>query len=1073
MDVPRQVDSVRGRHGRWPRWLAGPGCLAALVVWVLALPASAWATGFTWTGADSSSSWSVGTNWGGTAPSGSVGTLTFPALTSASCTGPTPPTCYGSNNDITGLSANALDIDDGVRYFLSGNGITLGAGGITAAPSANDNGQIPIFQIPLTLSADQTWSITGGTSNQQLSMGSDANVTGSADTLGLAFSDQTFLDYDADAEVGAITATGSGTVALGSPTGPGSLNATDGNPVSFSGGAGLFAQHGATGPLTMSGGTIQVGVGGGQSSGQEQLTVMGTVSLNSSSSLGMSINQAGTTAGTDYSQLSATGNVNLGSATLDLGGQSSGGTCPTLTTGEVDTLITTTGSLTGTFSGLPDGSTTHLRCTGTEPTVKINYTSDSVTATVQPSDFTWSGAGMLGTDWSTGTNWVGDSAPSGSVGTLTFPALTGNGCTSASPSDNCYFSDNDISGLSANAISIDDGVGYSLQGDGITLGAGGLTAAPSANDNGGMPIFQIPLTLSADQTWSITGGSEEPGLSMQAPVTGSADTLGLALTAQADLNFNLSDVEVGAITATGTGANPGEVDLFGGSLNGTDHSTVSFSGGVAFDGSGTTGPLTMSGGNLVVGTYPGTSAGENELAVEGAASLDSTSFLLMYINSGGTAAGTDYSQLSATGNVNLGNATLGLGGQTSGGTCPTLNPGQVDTLITTSGSVTGTFDGIANGTVMQLDCPSPTPPTVEINYTSNSVTATVLGTPTTTTTLAASPTSPVTNQSDTLIATVSASSGAPSGAVEFDNNGSAISGCSAQPVSFNGTAYVATCTTAFTAASSPESLTATFTPATGSGLTGSTSTPADLLDVGRDGTTTVLGVSNTSPNISQNVTYTATVTPVHAGPPEPSGAVQFLDGGTPIGSCSSQPIPAGAMSSSATCTLSYAAAGSHSITAVYSGDGNFNGSTSSPAQTVTVPQPPSTSTPAVTVSQILAALSSVLSPHGKEATITALLKKEEYKFAFKAPEAGTLVITWYYLPKGAHISTAKKVQPVTIASGRLSLTSATAGNIVVRLTRKGKHLLKHAKTLKVTSKTVFTPTSGSPTTREKTFTLRR
>ena len=94
------------------------------------------------------------------------------------------------------------------------------------------------------------------------------------------------------------------------------------------------------------------------------------------------------------------------------------------------------------------------------------------------------------------------------------------------------------------------------------------------------------------------------------------------------------------------------------------------------------------------------------------------------------------------------------------------------------------------------------------------------------------------------------------------------------------------------------------------------------------------------------MTYTATVTPVNAGPAAPSGVVEFLDAGTAITSCASEPLSAGPLSSSATCTLSYGASGSHTITAAYLADANFAGSTS-PSQAVTVPPSP----PAVAAAQ--------------------------------------------------------------------------------------------------------------------------
>jgi hypothetical protein len=70
--------------------------------------------------------------------------------------------------------------------------------------------------------------------------------------------------------------------------------------------------------------------------------------------------------------------------------------------------------------------------------------------------------------------------------------------------------------------------------------------------------------------------------------------------------------------------------------------------------------------------------------------------------------------------------------------------------------------------------------------------------------------------------------------------------------------------------------------------------------------------------------------------------VAFLDGGAPISSCSSQPVTAANGSSTATCTVSYASGGSHTISASFSGGPDFLASTSA-AQKVTVLSPPSVS----------------------------------------------------------------------------------------------------------------------------------
>ena len=734
-------------------------------------------------------------------------------------------------------------------------------------------------------------------------------------------------------------------------------------------------------------------------------------------------------------------------------------------------------------------------------------------------------------------NWVGGTAPSGSVGTLTFPALTSGN----------YETVNDITGLSANAISIDDGVGYSLNADAITLGSGGLSAAPSTSDTGAGTLISFPITLGASQTWSITGGSQDQLLQLRGGVTGSTDTLGMSFSSSGILLLR-ADVEVGAVTLTGDG-----VVQLGGGLNGTDGNAVGLSGGVELDalfGGGTVemvGPVTSTGATLDLADSP--SSFVAQLGVDGGVTLDSTSTLDMGVVSAGTTAGTDFSQLSATGAVSLAGAQLSLGA--AGLTCPTLNVGDVDTLITTTGLVTGTFAGVPDGTTIPVSCSPGTPPTVRINYAAHAVTATVVtagssGKPTTTT-LSSSPGSPVTNQMVRLTATVTPSSAVPSGTVEFENNGTAIAGCSSQGVAFHGSAYTATCQTEFTAASSPEALTAMFTPAGGSGLQGSMSLVVPLT-VGKDSTATALMVSSATPPVGASVTYTATVTPGHAGGTEPLGAVQFLDSGTPVGGCSGQSLTAGVASSTATCTLSYPAPGAHSITASYQADANFTGSTSS-SQTVTVQPPPSfmltialagtgagtvtgsgiscpgtcassyaegtsvslTATPAFgstfagwsgacsgtgpcnltiiasqaatatftaspkpppgpSVAQIRASLLAQLAPVGRLAKIGALRSHRGYRFTFKALEAGQALIQWFFVPKGAHVSSAK---PVLIASGRKMFTAAGKAKITIRVTAAGKRLLKHAKRLKVTAKATFTRAGKAPVTALKTSTLRR
>jgi hypothetical protein len=98
-------------------------------------------------------------------------------------------------------------------------------------------------------------------------------------------------------------------------------------------------------------------------------------------------------------------------------------------------------------------------------------------------------------------------------------------------------------------------------------------------------------------------------------------------------------------------------------------------------------------------------------------------------------------------------------------------------------------------------------------------------------------------------------------------------------------------------------------------------------------TTAVTSSANPS-NLAQNVTFTATVTgPANTG--TPTGTVVFKDGANPI-SCTNAGGQTLNGSGIATCQTASLTAGAHTITADYSGDGNFliSSGTLSPNQTV-------------------------------------------------------------------------------------------------------------------------------------------
>jgi hypothetical protein len=205
----------------------------------------------------------------------------------------------------------------------------------------------------------------------------------------------------------------------------------------------------------------------------------------------------------------------------------------------------------------------------------------------------------------------------------------------------------------------------------------------------------------------------------------------------------------------------------------------------------------------------------------------------------------------------------------------------------------------------------------------------------TATDLLATPSAPVTNQIVTMIATVTAgtSSTALWGTITFENGGTAIRGCGNMLAVPSSTSATVACSTSFGA--STAQLTAVFTPTSGSILKASVS-PGGRLSIAPDASSTSLDVSP-SVDVGANTTYTTTVGPPAArpGPVEPTGSVEFLDGGQPIASCAGQALTNGA----ATCTVAYGLAGAHQITARYSGDANFTGSATPAAVVSAVPVP--------------------------------------------------------------------------------------------------------------------------------------
>ncbi len=365
--------------------------------------------------------------------------------------------------------------------------------------------------------------------------------------------------------------------------------------------------------------------------------------------------------------------------------------------------------------------------------------------------FTWTGADGASVtspnfSWSDANNWTSTTnpgkAPTSGDGAvdLIFPQLTCSACAE---------SDNDISGLTVQNLTIDaDGAtsaapSYSMTGDSITLqGPDALdgTLTISAGQTYSPPYVDIPMVLSQNQAWTLTGGLS---IALIGPLAGSSSALGVTLGDGSILNLQ-GDDNVGTVTVTGADASDTGNGAFGngmlailggGSLNAGDGNPVNITHGVVF-GSADVGPLTMVGGDVAPGSNP---AGLT--AVEGSASFDAQTFFQIVslatpaVSGSAPVAGRDNPELTARGDIALGSAQL----QISSETC-SLPVGDTYTIVAAGVGGTGTLSGIftnssdlspiTNGDVISVafaqTSSCATYPTVRINYTASAVTATVV-----------------------------------------------------------------------------------------------------------------------------------------------------------------------------------------------------------------------------------------------------------------------------------------------------------------------------------------------------------
>jgi hypothetical protein len=111
---------------------------------------------------------------------------------------------------------------------------------------------------------------------------------------------------------------------------------------------------------------------------------------------------------------------------------------------------------------------------------------------------------------------------------------------------------------------------------------------------------------------------------------------------------------------------------------------------------------------------------------------------------------------------------------------------------------------------------------------------------------------------------------------------------------------------------------------------GSGSFGLGTLTITQAATTTGVQAASNPSVFGQLVTITANISAVSPGAGNPTGTVEFKDGNRDIAGCASLPVSAG----TATCTTGALSVADHQVSAVYSGDHNFQSSNGSVGQAV-------------------------------------------------------------------------------------------------------------------------------------------
>jgi uncharacterized repeat protein (TIGR01451 family) len=239
-------------------------------------------------------------------------------------------------------------------------------------------------------------------------------------------------------------------------------------------------------------------------------------------------------------------------------------------------------------------------------------------------------------------------------------------------------------------------------GNNSALGSGALTITSGTITASGGPITLANaltlggnFTVAGSQALTFTGAATLTG-TQTITVTNTSSTTLAGNIGQSAAGLALTKAGAGILTLSGTNSYTGTTTITAGTLlvNGSQAgSAVSVKPGATLSGTGTVGTVTaVSGGHVA----PGPGAGLPGILTATALTLPSGSTFNAVLN--GTTAGSGYSQLSASGTINITGSALNV----SLGFTPAI--GNSFTIIknTGAGAIVGTFNGLAqNSTFTQ------------------------------------------------------------------------------------------------------------------------------------------------------------------------------------------------------------------------------------------------------------------------------------------------------------------------------------------------------------------------------------